>query len=379
MRIAIEVDFSESGARGGTHYLNHLVANLPAIMPQDEFLLFGFFFTNYEKKSAQFPIPPSPRVQRCIRRWPQSLVKRIEWGWGLPLINSCLNLKDVDVYHAWRPPNRGLDRVVLTVPDICPLTHPEYVNPQAITSWKRMVLPGILNAKRIATYSQATADYLVKLLGIDERRIGITHLGADPLTFKPLRGDPRLEEVRTRLRLPKKFILMVGPFDVVTNFTSIVDALILWKKSGGELPEIVAVAPIDDYVRGLQHRCKEAGLAERFHWTGYVFHADLALIYNLATALIHPSRLPGIEMPPYEAMASGTPVVTSLAETIDSSGLLIDADSPAEINSALRRVWESDSLRRNLSERGLVRAAQFTWKRTARETAILYREVAAGL
>ncbi len=350
MRVAIEIDYCATGARGGTYYLKHLTANLPAAMPQDEFLLFGFFFTDYEKKIAQFPLPPSPRVRRCVRRWPQSLVEKIEWGWGLPLIESYLSLKGVDVYHAARPPSREFDRVVQTVPDITPISHPElWNNPAAIDLWKQRILPGILKAKRILTYSRATVDHLVKFLHVDERRVGITHLGADPLTFKPLTGDPRLEEIRTRLHLPTKFLLMVGPFDVITNFAAVVDALTLWKKSGGEPPEIVTVGPIDDYVRGLQRRCEEAGLSARFHWTGYVPHTDLVLLYNLATALVYPSRLPGIELPPYEAMASGTPVITSLVETIDSAGLLIDADSPNEICSAMRRIWESTSLRQALS------------------------------
>jgi glycosyltransferase involved in cell wall biosynthesis len=378
MRVAVEIDYSGTGARGGTYYLNHLVANLPAAMPQDEFLLFGFFYTDYEKKVGQFPLPPSPRVKRCVRRWPQSLVEKIEWGWKMPLIESYLGFKGVDVYHAWRPPSRGFERVIQTVPDICPVTHPHWTTPAAIELWKQRLLPGIMKAKRVLTYSLATRDYLVQRLGLDERRIGITHLGADPATFKPLTGDPRLEELRARRGLPKKFLLMVGPFDVVTNFAAVVDALTAWKKSGAELPEFVAVGPVDDYVRGLQGRLAEAGLAERFHWTGYVPHAELVLLYNMATALVYPSLLPGIELPPYEAMASGAPVITSLIETIGDAGLLIDAESPAEIGAAMRRVWESDAVRADLSARGLARAAQFTWERTARETAVLYQEVAGG-
>jgi glycosyltransferase involved in cell wall biosynthesis len=99
-------------------------------------------------------------------------------------------------------------------------------------------------------------------------------------------------------------------------------------------------------------------------------------LYNLAEGLVYPSRLPGVELPPYEALACGTAVITSLEENIADAGVLIDPDSPAELCAAMRRVWETPALRAQLCEKGMARAREFTWERTARETLSVYHEVA---
>ncbi len=371
MRVAYEID-AANVVRGGVHLANHLMSQFARLAPTDDFLLFGFSFRAQDRLREQYRLPPGGRVSYRLKRWPQSVMDRVEWRWGLPVVETYLRLARVDVFHAIRGLPRGGERMALTMPDIVPVIKPEWVRPEGWTIWREKLEPGIRRAKRIITFCEATRDDLMRRMNVPAERIRITRLGVDHELFKPL-AEASLEPARKRYGLPERFFLMVGPFDVVASFSAVVEALALWK---GERPAIVAVGPVDDYARGLQRLAEERGVSGCFIWPGYVAHDRLAQLYNLAQALIHPSLLPGVELPPYEAMACGKPVITSLSENIADAGLLIDPKSPDDILSAMRSVWEGGAKIQRLAAAALERAAQFTWERTARETLEIYREIA---
>ena len=106
---------------------------------------------------------------------------------------------------------------------------------------------------------------------------------------------------------------------------------------------------------------------------------ELALLYNGAALLVYPSFYEGFGLPPLEAMACGTPVITSntscLPEVAGDAALLVDPAGTEEIAGAISEVLTNSELREDLRARGLERAAGFTWERTARETVAVYREV----
>lgn len=375
MRFAIEFDYSGAGLRGGGHILYQALDRMARLDASSEFLCFGFFFKDYAAKLRQLRAPAHPNVKPCLRRWPQSLVISAEWKWGVPVIESYLSFKNVDAYHCFRPPPR-FGNTLVNCYDITPVIRPQWHNPGSLWLWRSIYEPGLKGAKRILTFCEHTRDDLVRELKIAPERIKIAHLGVDLELFRPVTEPSALEPFRRKYALPERFFLMVGPLDAVCNFKAVVGALAGWRRSGGEPPIVVAVGPVDDYVRGLQRLAAESGVADRFLWTGYVHHEDLAFIYNLADALLHPSLLPGAELPPLEAMACGTPVITSLEENIGEAGLLIDAQSEADVGRAMRALWEAPQLRRRLGASGLERARGFGWERTAREMLAAYRETA---
>lgn len=376
MRVAVEVDYSSSGMRGGHHLINQLLSQFAVLDRQTEYLVFGFFYRDFDAKIQQVRLPEAANINLWVKRWPQSLVSRLEWDFKLPLIEFWLGLKGVDVYHCFRPPVRGGDRMVLTMPDITPRTHPDWHDAEGHRLWQRVTLPGLMKAKRIMTLSRYIKEDIVRELNIPEQRVRDVPLGIDHAVFKPVGNADSLEQARKKYRLPEQFFLMVGPLDDVTNFRAVVEAMA--GPLAVDLPPVVVVGPLDGYARRMQVLAQERGVANRFIWTGYLFHGDLALLYNMALALVYPSLLRGTELPPYEAMACGLPVITSLDEVVADAGLLIDARSAQDILKSLRIVCESPSLRLNLRQRGLKRAAEFSWERTAKETLQLYKEVAGS-
>jgi glycosyltransferase involved in cell wall biosynthesis len=300
------------------------------------------------------------------------LLKSLEWEWHLPIVESYLSFKGVNVYDCIRPPSHGYRCLVVRGADATQITRPEWHTPESMKVWENITKPGLLKAQRIIAYCRHQQQDLVRELHIPEERVPITYLGIDHQVFRPVADRNLLDGIRSRFHLAERFLLMVGPFDVVVNFDAVLSALALWKKAGEVIP-VVAVGTIDDYTRGLQKKSAEAGLASHFLWTGHLKHSELALVMNLASGLVYPSLLPGIEMPPLEAMACGLPVVTSLEEVIADAGILIDPSSPEELYRAMRTIWESPARCADLARRGITRAAQFTWERMARETLAVYR------
>jgi glycosyltransferase involved in cell wall biosynthesis len=115
---------------------------------------------------------------------------------------------------------------------------------------------------------------------------------------------------------------------------------------------------------------------------GFVSHETLAALYRLADVFVFPSLYEGFGLPPLEAMASGTPVVTSnvssLPEVVGEAALMIDPYEPQAIADAIRRVLAEPELRATLRVRGLARAREFSWERSIRRVREIYGEVLAG-
>lgn len=122
-------------------------------------------------------------------------------------------------------------------------------------------------------------------------------------------------------------------------------------------------------------------LSGRVRFLGYVPEEDLPLLYRHAVALVYPSLYEGFGLPVVEAMACGTPVLTSrsssLTEISDGAALLVDPHDETAISARLLALATDRALRPDLAARGLARAATYSWERTGRETAAAYREIHA--
>jgi glycosyltransferase involved in cell wall biosynthesis len=121
------------------------------------------------------------------------------------------------------------------------------------------------------------------------------------------------------------------------------------------------------------------GLQERIRWIGPVDEEDKPVLYRNAEAFVFPSRFEGFGLGPLEAMACGTPVITtdstSLPEVVGSAAFTVDADDGREMAGAIIASVIEDNLRADLRQKGLEQAARFSWEKTATETALVYDQV----
>jgi glycosyltransferase involved in cell wall biosynthesis len=228
---------------------------------------------------------------------------------------------------------------------------------------KRLVPHVARKAKLIITNSEYSKWEIVRCLGIPEDRIRVTPLAASP-EFRPVNADP-----------PRPYFLYVGNLEPRKNLERLIDAFARMPSKNHDL----VIAGNRWYHGGAaEEKARSLGLNGRVRFLGYVPRADLPGLFGGATALVYPSLLEGFGLPIVEAMACGTPVITSnnssMKEVAGGAAVLIEPTSVREMTEALTKVAEDATLRQELSAKGLKRATEFSWARTAELTLDVYRE-----
>jgi len=206
----------------------------------------------------------------------------------------------------------------------------------------------------------------------------VTPLAADPELGR-VTDATVLDRARRRYRLPERFVLFLGAMEPRKNLLRLIEAWATLKPAvRRETSLVVAGAQgwLNDSVRS---RVESLGLGDRVHLAGYVEGEDLAALYSLATVFAYPSLREGFGLPVLEAMACGTPVLTSdvssLPEVAGEAAVLVPPTDIEAIADGLLRLLEDAALRADLGERGRRQAAGFSWERCARETLGVYNSV----
>lgn len=263
------------------------------------------------------------------------------------------------------------DLRVFQDPSMCPRRRAAYLEWCVPSSAKR--------ATRIITISNFIKSQIVKVLGVPETRVDVTHLACDPV-FSVTYSKAALESTRARYGLPDKFLLAVGWIEPRKNLRRLVHALKILRQSGIERPLII-VGPSGYRGDELTRAIAEFDMSRHVRAFGYIENESLAAMYNLAEAFVFPSLYEGFGIPTLEAMACGAPVVTSnttsFPEVVGSAGVLVDPLEPEAIADGIARVVRDPEFRLYLSRLGRQRVREFSWARTAQQTLTAYRAAAA--
>jgi glycosyltransferase involved in cell wall biosynthesis len=285
-----------------------------------------------------------------------------------------------------RPPG------VLFVPShVVPLWHPRSVvtihdlgylhEPEAHTPSQRRMLDWTTRwscraATKIIAISNATRFDLVKHYGVDEQKIRVIYHGISSSMTRA--SDHAIEEVKAKYGLPNRYILFVGTVQPRKNIARIAAAMKIVSDSG--LPQILVVAGKAGWLsEEVEQAIAATGRPDLLMRIGYVADRDLAALYSGADVFCFPSMYEGFGLPVLEAMACGTPVVTStrssLPEIAGDAAVLVDPTSVESIGAALVRVLSNPDERVRLVDAGRRRAHQFSWEVCAKETLELLLEV----
>jgi glycosyltransferase involved in cell wall biosynthesis len=269
-------------------------------------------------------------------------------------------------------------RTVYTLHDLIFLNYPEYH--KAYNRWYlTLTMPLYLKAAdMIVTPSECSKQDAIKYYGLPESKIKVIYEAPAP-TFKPLTKPTDLDRVRQTYHLPKKYILHVGTIEPRKNLSRLLEAfkplLVDWPDL-----KLVLVGKKGWLYESFFQRLHALGLTEHVVFPGYVEDADLPAFYQLAQVFAFPSLYEGFGLGPIEAMACGTPVVSSnsssLPEVVGQAGLQIDPIDTAALSTALRRILEDSALRADLAQRGLVQAQNFSWQKAVDELESVYRSIA---
>jgi len=285
---------------------------------------------------------------------------------------------EADVFHAtWHLlPRLRTPASVMTLYDLSFALFPE--THLRILRWSSNVLvPRFLRAcDRVIAISESTKRDAVRLYGIPEDKIVVTHLAAED-RFRPADPD-RVAEVRGRFGLPARFILYVGTIEPRKNLDVLLGALRRLKGQGREVPLVVA-GRLGWLYDGFLAKIRSLGLESLVLLPGFVPDDDLPALYTAAEAFVYPSVYEGFGIPVLEAMGCGTPVLcsdaSSLPEVAGDAGILLPSGDPAVWADAIGRLMEDTALRSELRERGFRQSSRFRWEETARRTWEVYSAV----
>lgn len=295
------------------------------------------------------------------------------------------NLKgeNIDVYHI---PQNGIGiseyiacKKIVTIHDLIPYVMPETVGKGYLSKFLRE-LPRIVElSDGIITVSEWSKKDILKFFPMDENKIHVTPLAADK-KYKPLDKERCKYELKNKYNITKPFILYIGGFSPRKNVKALLIAFSqIFSKLKDEY-ELVIVGANKDDGSYLSKMSSSLDVYSNIIFTGYAPEEDLPILYNGCEVFVYPSLYEGFGLPPLEAMCCGTPVITSnvssIPEVVADGGILIDPFSTVSLMEALEMVLNDDSKKQSLKEKGLSRAAAYSWRKTAEETIAVYRKVA---
>jgi glycosyltransferase involved in cell wall biosynthesis len=279
----------------------------------------------------------------------------------------------------WSPNNTGpifTRRQVCTIHDIIPIDHPEWFS-KSFAAWYRWLLPTLARSvQHLIAVSEFTRSRVIEAFGLNPEKVSVVSNGIGP-EFVP-RTKEEIDQVRVRLGLPPNpYVLCVGSIEPRKNVPRLLEA---WTRVRRKYPDLHLI------VTGLNKGGSNVFRAVNFDkipagvfFTGYVEDSDLPALYSGATIFVYPSVYEGFGLPPVEAMACGTPVVTSegtsLSEVVGNAAVLANPNDTDSIADGILRLAASDSLRAELRRAGFARAQRFNWDAAATQTwRILSRE-----
>lgn len=265
---------------------------------------------------------------------------------------------------------------VITICDVTPLLFPGAHGRMNV--WHhRFALPAILKrADRIITISECSKRDIVRVYGIPEEKVRVTLLAADERYRVDSEGAPG----ESLAKLPRPYILNVGTLEPRKNLDGLIKAFATAKKMG--IPHKLVIAGANGWGESrIAPLLKELDVEASVVFTGFVEEEDLPHLYRRADFFVYPSLYEGFGLPVLEAMACGTPVITSnlssIPEVAGDAAILVDPKSEAELSSAILKLAGDTSLRLIMRERGLSQSRLFSWERTVRETMTIYDEILA--
>ncbi len=289
----------------------------------------------------------------------------------------------VDLFHAphYTLPPLAPSPSVVTIHDCIHLVFPEYLPGRHAELYARVALRlAARRARRILTVSEASRRDILRFLQPPPQRVVVVPNAIDEQFWTPPPPD-EVERIAERYQLADPFVLYAGNIRPHKNLERLIAAFARVRRCGFERLKLLIIGDEISKYPALRRAVHRHQLHPFVRFLGFVSDRTLAVLYRLAHLFVFPSLYEGFGLPPLEAMASGTPVVTSnvssLPEVVGQAAVLVDPYDPDAIADGMRRVLSDPDLRAELREKGLARARAFSWQRSVERIRQVYAEAVA--
>lgn len=373
MHIGIDAHAIGAQQGGNETYIRNLIRALAALDADNRYTIYlanaqaaaewqNGFVAQHPNFSVRLLPPPTPLVRVPV------------------FLTYELRRRPVDVLHVqYTAPPFCPAPVVATIHDLAFEHLPETFTRRGSLQLKLTVRRTARRAARIATVSEYSRQDLLRTYRLAPEKVVTTYNGIEPhFTAQPRAAD-EAAQVRQRFGIARGFLLAVGSLQPRKNLERLIRTYARLRREQPDFaPQLVIVGRKLWLAESIFAEVSRQPWASDVILTGYVGDDDLPALYRTASAFVYPSLFEGFGLPPLEAMACGTPVITSnissLPEVAGSAALLIDPLNEQELAAALQRILNDQPLRARLRAEGVRQAAKFTWRDAAEKTLQLYRE-----
>ncbi len=371
MRVCLDVQSAVVQRAGVGRYTKVLAQHLGSVAPDDEFV---FPYFDFKRRGEPFAVPAGTwrPIHWCPGRIAQAAWKTLgfppyEWFAGA-----------ADVYHFPNfviPPMRH-GKAIVTVHDLAFKRFPEFAEDRNVRYLDATMQATVAHAEAVITVSEFSAREIEELLGVPREQIFVVYHGIGD-TFGAC-DAATTQNTLNELGIDRPYLLTVGTVEPRKNLPFLIDLFERLDDFDGYL--VIAGGRGWKY-EPIFERIRQSPRQADIRYVEYVDDTRLPALYTGARAFILTSFYEGFGFPPLEAMACGTPVVSSaggsLAEVLGNAAMVLDTFEPDRWHAAVQRAVSDSTLRADLSAKGRAHARGFTWDAAARATHAVYRQVAA--
>lgn len=365
MRIGLEISPLAINATGIPNYILRLLKGFASIDRDNEY----FLYTN-KPIPYELGLPDNFRIVILKRPVPRFQL------WFQMELPYRLKKDKINIFHGLfsRLPVVLPVPGILTVHDLSGYKMPRFHKRH--THLTNQMFPiFVKKASGIIAVSEFTAKELTSVFPEASGKITIIHEAAPP-EYSEVTDKVELDRIRKKLNLPRCFFLFLGTLEPRKNLTKLLDAFLNVSDS---IPHSLVISGAKGWkTEELFNKLKTSDAEDRIQMTGFVDKDDIPALLSLAEGFIYPSLYEGFGLPILEAMACGTPVITSnissMPEVAGDAALLVDPRSTDSISSAIITLANDKEKRELMCQKGLKRAGEFSWEETARKTLEVYNK-----
>lgn len=371
MRICIDIQSAVSQRAGVGRYTRNLVEHLtPLIAPPDELELFYF---DFHQRGLDFPCPGARQnpVRWIPGTFAQQAWKRLRW----PPFDWFSGSADLYHFPNFTIPPLTKGKKIVTIHDMSFLRYPEFSEDRNLDYLSLFIHDTVRRADAIITVSEFSKRETAELLELDSARIFATPLGITPACVRP--PDEAIVKARQTLKLDRPYLLSVGTLEPRKNIPFLIEVFEHMTGFDGDL----VIAGMKGWkVQPILQRIQDSTCRDRIRYLEYIPDGALFPLYAGAELFVITSFYEGFGLPPLEAMACGTPVVSSTGGSLPEmltgpAAVLISGFDASSWAATLSSLLHDSTRRRELARQAPVHAARFSWKDTARKTLNIYRQV----
>jgi glycosyltransferase involved in cell wall biosynthesis len=369
VRVVIDGHMIGSGETGNEAYVSNLVRGLAAVDSHNHYTLLT-------TAPALCQSLINEQNNFSLRQVSANPFFRIPWQ-----IPQQLRRNPADLLHvSYVAPPLAPCPTVVSVHDIIYTLMPEAFSPRDRLILSSLVPFSMRRAAKVLTLSESSRQDILARYKLAPDKVVAIHL-APAEHFGPAPAAD-VERTRQKYDTSQSFILAVGNLQKRKNLVRLIEAFVKAKQKHKLLHKLVLVGQQHWGYQGILASVQEKNLADQVIFTGYVLDEDMPALYSAADLFVYPSLYEGFGLPILEAMACGTPVVTSntssLPEIAGQAALMVDPYDTQAIAEAISIVLLDQNLRRTLCAKGSEQASRFSWTETAKRTLCVYQDVVGG-